>query len=311
MVLSVSRRTDIPAFYSNWFFQRVKEGFVMTRNPRNIHNISRIPINNDVIDCIVFWTKDPSKMISGLKNLGEIPFYFQFTLNAYPNGIEKNVPKKKILLGTFKKLSDIISPKRIIWRYDPILFTDKIGIDYHTKYYEDLAKRISGYSNTCTISFLDKYKRIEKNLNSARIRELTIDEINILSSRISLIAEKYSVNVLTCAEKYDLSNYGIRHGRCIDNKLIEEITGKKIFIKKDKNQREMCGCIESVDIGEYNSCHHNCIYCYANDHLKSSLQKTSEHNSFSALQMGVISKNDIIKTKTFLSNTDDNQLFQK
>lgn len=299
MILSVSRRTDIPAFYSTWFYQRVKEGFVIKRNPRNIHDISRIPINKEVIDCMVFWTKDPSKMISGLKNLGEIPFYFQYTLNAYPDEIEKDVPRRKNLLETFKKLSDKISPKRIVWRYDPILLSDKISIDYHTKYFEYLAKRISGYSNTCIISFLDKYKRIEKNLNSARIRELTIDDIKILSSRISPIAEKYSFNLFTCAEKYDLSNYGIRHGSCIDNKLIEEITDKKIFIKKDKYQRKDCGCIESADIGEYNSCHHNCVYCYANYNLKSSMQKTSEHDPFSAVQMGMISNSDIIKIKTF------------
>jgi DNA repair photolyase len=311
MILSVSRRTDIPAFYSKWFFQRVKEGFVMARNPMNIHYISKISINKDIVDCIVFWTKDPSNMIPDLKKLGEIPYYFQFTLNPYSDDLEKYVPKKKYLVEIFKRLSDIISPKRIIWRYDPILLTNKINIEYHTKYFEELAKRISGFSNICTLSFLDNYKRIEKNLKAFKVRDLTTDDVNILSSRIALIAKNYSFNVITCAEKYDLSRYGIKHGRCIDSKLIEEIIGKKLFIKKDKNQRKECGCVESVDIGEYNSCNHNCIYCYANYNIKSVKKKTLEHNPFSPIQIGEICNKDIIRTKTTLSNTIDNQLFDK
>lgn len=311
MILSVSRRTDIPAFYSKWFYQRVKEGFVLVRNPMNIHYVSRIPINKDVVDCIVFWTKDPLKMIPRLRELEGIPYYFQFTINPYSNDLEQKVPKKKHIIKTFQSLSDLISPKRIIWRYDPILLNKEISLEYHLKYFEELAKRLAGFSNTCVISFLDSYKKIERKLKPTCTRELTENEVNILSSKIVKLANSYSFNVLTCSEKYDLSIYGINHGRCIDNKLIEEITGSSLNISKDKNQREECGCVQSIDIGEYNSCSHNCIYCYANFNNESVVKKMKEHNPSSPLLTGDIGIKDIIKTRVVCSNIVKYHLFEK
>ena len=165
MILSVSRRTDIPAFYSDWFFNRIREGFVYVRNPMNIHKISKIKLSPDVIDCIVFWSKNPCPMLSRLDELQPYMYYFQFTINPYDMKLEQNVPTKNGIIETFRVLSDKIGPERVIWRYDPIILTDSISMNYHVKYFEELAKRLQGYTYTCVISFLDLYKKTERNIS--------------------------------------------------------------------------------------------------------------------------------------------------
>lgn len=159
MILSVSRRTDIPAFYSDWFFNRLHEGFVDVRNPMNIHQISRIKITPDVVDCIVFWTKNPYNMLARLYELKKYNYYFQFTINPYGKDIEANVPVKTEIIDTFRRLSLLIGRNRVIWRFDPILITDEINVIYHIKYFEELAKRLENLTTRCVISFVDLYKK--------------------------------------------------------------------------------------------------------------------------------------------------------
>lgn len=298
MILSVSRRTDIPAFYSDWFFNRIKEGFVCVRNPMNIHQISKIRITPDLVDCIVFWTKNPERMLSRLSEIKDYNFYYQFTINPYSKSLEQQVPKKEKVIDVFKKLSDEIGSNKVIWRYDPILFTNEIDIDYHVKYFEEIAKRLQHYTQRCVISFIDNYKKTENNLKSTYARELTDNEIITLTTKLVNIANSYNIEVLSCAEKIDLENLGVHHGKCIDDRIIEQITGYQLDAKKDKNQRQECGCIESIDIGEYNTCPHNCLYCYANFNKDSVLKKREKHNPLSPLLVGEIdSDKDIVKER--------------
>jgi DNA repair photolyase len=301
MIISASRRTDIPAFYSEWFYNRVKEGFVYVRNPMNIHQISNIPINSDIVDCIIFWTKNPNAMLPRLKEIDNFNYYFQFTINPYSQTLETFVPKKEVLIETFKKLSDKIGNKRVIWRYDPILLTDKINLDYHIKYFESIAKRLSSFTNKCTISFVDNYKKTERNLKQTTARELIEEEIWKVSKSIVDISKTYNIEIQTCAEKYDLSKFGITHGKCVDIAIIEEIAGYQIDSKKDKNQRSECGCIESIDIGEYNTCGHNCLYCYANFNHNEVIKKKQSHNPDSPLLIGTVSDKDVIKNRCCVS----------
>lgn len=301
MILSVSRRTDIPAFYSEWFYNRVKEGFVYVRNPMNIHQVSKIAINPKIVDCIVFWTKNPEKMLSRIDELEDYNYYFQFTINPYSKELELQVPKKNKIIETFKKLSDKIGKNRVIWRYDPILITDKIDINYHIKYFEEIAKRLFLYTNKCIISFIDNYKKTEKNLEGTGTRELSDDEVFYISQEIMKIAHTYNIQIESCAEKYNLNDIGIKHGKCIDNVLIENIIGCPLEAKKDKNQRQECGCIESIDIGEYNTCLHNCLYCYANFNKEQVLRKREKHDPKSPLLIGHITKEDIIKEREVCS----------
>lgn len=301
MILSVSRRTDIPAFYSDWFFNRIKEGFVYVRNPMNIHQISKIEINPNIIDCIVFWTKNPKKMLNRLNELNNYNYYFQFTLNPYNQLLELNVPRKSSIIETFRELSEKIGSNRVIWRYDPILLSNDIDINYHIKYFEEIAKRLSSFTNKCTISFIDNYKKTEKNLKETGSRELIDEEIKTLSKELVKIASSYNIEIQTCAEKIDLEATGISHGKCIDNVIIENIIGYQLETKKDKNQRSECGCIESIDIGEYNTCFHNCLYCYANFDKEQVLLKKRKHNPSSPLLIGDVTDKDIIKERCLVS----------
>lgn len=297
MILSVSRRTDIPAFYSEWFYNRIKDGYVYVRNPMNIHQVSRIPINSDIVDCIVFWTKNPKAMMSRLDELSGFQYYFQFTINPYDNLLELNVPRKNSIIETFKELSDKIGKNRVIWRYDPILMSQNIDSEYHKKYFEELSKRLSPYTERCVISFVDNYSKTERNLNGTTARELDKIEILNIVENIAEIAQAYGTEIQTCAEECDLSSFGIKQGKCIDDNIIEDILGYKIPSKKDKNQRKECGCIESIDIGEYNTCPHNCLYCYANFNRKEVIRKKGIHNPESPLLVGDITDKDIIKDR--------------
>lgn len=267
MILSVSRRTDIPAFHSEWFYNRINEGEVYVRNPMNVHSVSKIKLSSDIIECIVFWTKNPSQeFIDNVRMLDEkgYKYYFQFTITSYDNSIEKNVPEKKMIMQKFRSLSGKIGKEKIIWRYDPIFINDTYSIDYHCKYFEYIASKLSGYTNKCVISFIDKYAKIKKRLEAENITELSFEQMKIIGKSFSEIGKKHNIEIETCCEKIDLLSYGIRKGHCIDGELIKHLTNKPYIFKKDACQRKDCGCIASVDIGSYNSCSHNCLYCYAN-----------------------------------------------
>lgn len=163
MIISASRRTDIPTYYSDWLLNRIKAGYVYVRNPMNVHQISKISLSPDVVDGIVFWTKNPIPMLDKLNALKDYMYYFQFTLNSYGVDVERNIPSKNnVIVPTFQRLSDLIGPDRVIWRYDPIFLSETYTTDYHIHYFEELAKRLSSYTKKCTISFLDFYRNTEK-----------------------------------------------------------------------------------------------------------------------------------------------------
>lgn len=301
MILSVSRRTDIPAFYSDWFFNRLKEGFVYVRNPMNIHQVSKITLSPDVIDCIVFWSKNPKPMLPRLYELKDYMYYFQYTINPYDKGIEGGVPKKEGVINTFKELSDKIGPKRVIWRYDPILLTEKMDMEYHIRYFTEIAKRLQGYTETCVISFVDLYKKTQTNLQGTQARELSFNEMLELAAKLFIVARQYGITIQTCAEEIALETVGIKHGKCIDNALIEDLLGLKLVVSKDPNQRKECGCVQSIDIGEYNTCAHGCRYCYANFKESVVAQKRALHDPKSPLLVGNLGPNDIVsERKLFL-----------
>ena len=300
MILSVSRRTDIPAFYSEWFFNRIKEGFVYVRNPLNVHLVSQISLDPKLIDCIVFWSKNPKPMLHRLSELEKYMYYFQYTINPYDTSIESRVPKKHNVIDTFRELSETIGPKRVIWRYDPVLFTSTMDMNYHVQYFEEIAKRLEGFTDTCIISFVDLYKKTQRNLKGTTARELSFPEIINLATQLVIIAHKHGMKIQTCAEEIALEKYGIVHGKCIDNVLIEDLLGMKLVVSKDKNQREECGCVQSIDIGEYNTCLHGCKYCYANFDNVAVEKKRLFHDPNSPLLIGKIEKNDkIVERKLF------------
>ena len=286
MIISCSRRTDIPAFYSDWFFNRLREEVVLVRNPMNARQVRNVSLAPADVDCIVFWTKDPSPMLDRLQLLKDYNYYFQFTLTPYDKDIEQNMPPKAEIVDTFIRLSDRIGKKRIIWRYDPILLSANINIDYHVEHFHDLAGQLAGHTEKCMISFLDMYRHIRNRMADFSVRPPDDSEMHTLAKNIAQIAGNFGMQVETCAEQIDLTDLDIGHGKCIDDRLIAELTGTKLKISKDKYQRELCGCTASVDIGEYNTCRHGCRYCYANVSQKKIEKNQSLHYSQSALLIG-------------------------
>lgn len=308
MILSVSRRTDIPNYYSDWFITRIKEGFLYVRNPMNAHQISKIDLSPEVIDCIVFWTKNPANMIEKLEDLQKYMYYFQFTLTGYGKDVEPNLPnKREELIPTFKRLSEKIGKERVIWRYDPILISKRYTINYHLKAFEEIASSLAAYTEKAVISFVDLYSKTLRNTRELDIRQITNEEMIEVAGEMAQIASKYNLIIETCAEQINLQEVGIQHGSCIDKKLIERLLGCKLIAEKDKNQREACGCFESVEVGAYNTCLNGCKYCYANFNDSKVEDHVKLYNRNSALLCGNISSDDRI-TERKMKSMKDNQI---
>lgn len=295
MILSASRRTDIPNYYSEWFFNRIKEGFVYVRNPMNAQQVSKIDITPKVVDCIVFWTKNPEPMLNRLGELASYDYYFQFTLTGYGKDVERNVPhKKEKMIPIFQELSKKIGMKKVIWRYDPIIFTKKYTPEYHLKAFEQIATALKGYTEKCVISFVDLYAKNKKNMELLDPYEIDKIELSEFAKRIAEIARNNGMTMGSCAECIDLGECGIEHNCCIDKVLIERIIGCRLKVDKDKNQRQECGCIESVEIGTYNTCKNGCTYCYANCGEESVVKNCSTYDPKSPILCGVLDENDKI-----------------
>ena len=303
MILSVSRRTDIPNYYPEWFCERIREGFVYVRNPMNPHQVSRITISPEVVDCIVFWTKNPEPMIPYLDELSAYHYYFQFTLTGYGKDIEKNVPdKKEIMIPVFQRLADRIGKEKVVWRYDPIMFTKRYTPEYHLKAFEQIAGALNGYTDKCVISFVDEYAKIKKSMEALGCYELDTDTLKAFAKKLSEIATKNGMEIGSCAEHMDLKECGIEHNCCIDKKLIESIIGCNLQVEKDKNQRKECGCVGSVEIGTYNTCKNGCSYCYANYSHENVLKDCGQYEIHSPILCGRISEEDKVterKVKSF------------
>lgn len=263
MILSVSKRTDIPAFHAEWFMDQIRQGFTLTKNPYT-DVVQRINLNPSNIDCIVFWTKDPGPLIPHLEELSMrgFKYYFQYTITPYGNDLEPGVRSKEILINQVYDICNI-SGSTVIWRYDPILFTNSINIKYHVEQFTRMCKQLKGYVYGCVISFLDYYKKLDSKFKQHGITIPGEEEINTIAEEFSEIAHTYGgFNIKTCAEKVNLSKYHIGRSQCIDPVLINKITGNSTNYAK-ANNRDYCGCAKHIDIGTYGTCRHGCVYCYA------------------------------------------------
>lgn len=263
MIISASRRTDIPAFYAPWFFNRLREGYLLVPNPFNPKAVSRISLDPAVVDCIVFWTKNPAPMLPRLRELERYKYYFQFTLNPYGADVENCLPDLSRRIETFKRLSDAIGRDRVIWRYDPILTNGKYDVGFHCEAFARIARALRDHTAKCMLGFIDHYRHIRGALGELGVGPLRRDEIEVMAQSFVRTLEPYPVALETCTVKVDLRHLGIPSGMCIDRGLVERIAGYPIAAKKDKNQRQVCNCIESIDVGTYETCLNGCAYCYA------------------------------------------------
>lgn len=265
MIISASRRCDIPAFYPQWFLNRLREGRVLVPNPRNPNRCSSVSLRPEDIDCIVFWTKNPIPLLPGLDELDSrgYPYYFQFTLTPYGPEVEGGLPPKLRLEAALHELGERLGPRRVVWRYDPILLSSTHTTAWHKKEFERMCASLAGCTCRCVISFLDLYPGVLSRMRAFGGRAPEQAEQLAIAHDFSAVAAAYGIELTTCCEHAELEQYGIRHGACIDEELIEHACGSPVRVKRDPGQREDCRCVQSVDIGAYGCCAHRCLYCYA------------------------------------------------
>ena len=293
MILNVSGRTDIVAFYSKWFMNRYKEGFVDVRNPFNPKVISRIYFED--VDLILFCTKNPLPIINDLKKIKK-PIIFHVTLTPYKNDIEPNVPSKTEIINAIKKLSEIVGIDNLVVRYDPIFLSEKYNIDYHIKAFDKLCGLLNGYVRKIIVSFIDDYKNVRKNEKTLNFKPFTERDYELIGKNFSESAKKNNMTVQTCFEDRNLSEYGFVVGECLSHELAYILTGKKYKNWKARKEQK-CNCVQMVDIGAYNSCKHFCKYCYANYDEQKVNYNYLKHSDNSSLLIGNIEENDVIKRR--------------
>lgn len=293
MILNVSGRTDIVAFYSEWFMNRYKEGFVDVRNPYNPKMISRIYFED--VDAILFCTKNPIPILNHLKEIDK-PILFHVTLTPYKKDIEPNVPDKILIIEAIKKLSEIIGIDNIYVRYDPIFLSDKYSIEYHKKAFEKMCSLLDEYVNKIIVSFIDDYKNVRNNEKTLCYKEFTEEDYKAIGTCFSESARKYNMTVQTCFEDRNLVEYGFVKGECLSHELAYKITGKT-YKNWTARKEKKCNCVQMIDIGDYNSCKHFCKYCYANYDEKKVNNNFNNHDSNSSVLIGTIQDDDIIKVR--------------
>ena len=304
MILSCSRRTDIPAFYSEWLMNRLREHSVCVVNPFNANQVSRIPLSPEVVDCIVFWTKNPKPLMKHLNEIDALgyKYYFQCTMTPYQKDIESGLTDKSEVIETFIELSQRIGKEKVVLRYDPILMTDKCDVDYHVKAFTKLCDKLHRYTDKVIISFVDMYRKNKRNLQNHGIQELNNEEIYEIASRLKVIADEHQLLMETCAESIELSQLGIAHGQCIDGDLIERIIGYKIAHKDKRDaNREHCGCMQCIDIGQYDTCLYECAYCYATVSNSRAEANYKQHNPLSEVMIGEVDETKVTLRKAVKS----------
>ncbi|CCJ33116.1 MULTISPECIES: DUF1848 domain-containing protein [Caloramator] len=292
MIISASRRTDIPAFYSEWFMERIRRGYATFVNPFNANQINKVSLKREDVDVIVFWTKNPKPLMKHLDEIDRLgyKYYFQYTLNNYSKVFEPNLPPFEERIKTFKELSDRIGKEKVILRYDPIILSDITPFEFHLNSFSRIVKDLSGYTNRVVISIFDDYRGASRRLKKAGINvfenPFNHPEFREFIKSLASLAKAHDMEIYSCAEVVDLEEEGVLHGKCVDDEYIKKVFNIDVTKKKDTGQRKECGCVASKDIGVFDTCPHKCIYCYANMSEALVDKKRREHDPNSPSLVG-------------------------
>lgn len=309
MIINTGMRTDIPAFYSTWLLNRIKEGYVYVRNPYYKSQVTKYSLSPDVVDCLAFCTKNPHPLISHLSELDEYNQFWFVTITPYGKNIEPNVPNKMQVIEDFKKLSDHIGVDSVALRYDPIFIDNNFNVEKHIECFNRLLSHLKGYTHDCTISFLDLYEKVRR--NAPNLRPPTEEEEKKIAEAFSKIGSKYNIQIHACCEKDYLKDYGIDITGCMSQEIVEKAISNKLNVPKLNSKRQGCNCVLGNDIGAYNTCAHLCKYCYANANPGLVKENMKRHIPTSPFLIGKEEPDDKIteaKQKSWLS-TDEQVSF--
>ncbi len=284
MIISASRRTDIPRFYSDWLIQRLRAGFCIVSNPFNPRQVSRVDLRPQSVTAIMFWTRYPGPLLKYLDEISDrgFPFYFQFTLNNYPVLYEKNAVALSAVLDAIQTLAQKIGRHRIVWRYDPIFFSDGLEPDFHLQNFGRLCNKLEGCTNHLVISLLDEYRKTKNQLTKLDCHysgdPAAHPQLHPFLKELVSVATRHQLTVSACAEPLDLTALGITPAHCIDAALIQKLCGVPLSHVKDPHQRPLCNCAVSRDIGANQTCAGGCVYCYAGGNHETALRNLQTHD---------------------------------
>ena len=284
MIINTGCRTDIPAFYSKWLINRIEEGYVLVRNPYNHFSVTRYSLDSEVVDCLAFCTKNPEPILKYIDKLDKYKQYWFVTITPYGKEIEPNVPDKEHIIESFKKLAKHIGIDSIGLRYDPIFIGEGFTVERHIEEFQKIIQALKGYTNHCTISFLDLYEKVKKNVPD--IKPPTMEEQIKIGKAFAKIGRENEMIIHSCCEKTFLSKYGIDCKGCMTKGIIENAIKEKLNPPKVKNIRQACNCLMGNDIGAYDSCGHLCKYCYANTNKKLVIENMKRHIETSPFLIG-------------------------
>ena len=301
MIINTGSRTDIPAFYSDWFLNRIKEGYVLVRNPYYPKQVYKYQLTPDVVDIIAFTSKNPTPMVSRLDELKQFRLFWHITVTPYGKDIEPNVIDKQEVLHSVIELSKALGKKCVTLRYDPIFITDKYSIAYHLHAFEEIAKKLDGYVESVVISFIDLYEKTKKNF--PEVEEVRFSDQIKICREMKKIADKHHMVIRTCLESEALKEVGMDVKGCMTKEILEDAFQLQLNTSSIKPAREGCSCLLQGDIGEYNTCMHLCKYCYANYDKSIVIENHKKHHPDSPMLIGDLKEDDIViemKQKSFI-----------
>lgn len=275
----------------------------MVRNPFNRHQVADIRLDPSVVDCLVLWTKNPAPLLPYMREIESMgyPTFIQYTITACDQHLEPSLPSVKTRIVTFKKISELLGPERVLWRFDPILLTKKQDVDHCLTRFTELAKALQGLTHQCTISFVRLYAKCRRNLAGIDLLEPDDLKKKELAVRLNSMATAHGIRLMACCDSFLSNECGIEQAHCIDARQLGTILGHDLVVKKDPGQRPGCGCSMSIDIGTYDSCPHGCRYCYANTSHQAAMRNIAAHDPFSPILNGHIQGDEIIRKRAMVS----------
>ena len=294
MILNTGNRTDIPAFYSEWFYNRVRAGFALARSPYDPSAVTRYRLSPDVVDAILFCTKNPQPMLARLDELAAFRQLWQVTITPYGPDIEPFVPDKERVMEAFRALSARLGRRRVVWRYDPIFLTQRYDLAFHLRTFEQMARALAGSTEACVVSFLDLYEKTRRNFPQGRAVETAAQET--LVRAFVEIGQKYGMQLRLCCENPALARFGADVSGCMAKPALERALGLSLRIPKAaQHARAQCACVLGGDLGAYNTCGHGCLYCYANENQAAVRRNRALHDAASPLLVGALRAGDVVR----------------